>query len=212
MSCRQCEGIERFFDGSEAKRELRRYRRKGPTVTTRLLVNAIREQGVEGATVLDIGGGVGAIQHELLKAGAATTVSVDASPAYARAAAEEGTRLGHSDRMRAVNGDFVEIAETIEAADIVTLDRVICCYHDVRGLVGLSAERAGRLYGLVFPRDNLFLKLGFRLLNLAMWATRNPFRTFVHPNAVVESLVDAKGLRRVYYRKTLFWQVALYTR
>ena len=45
------------------------------------------------------------------------------------------------------------MSDEIEAADVVTLDRVICCYPDMEALVGRSAERALRLYGLVHPRD-----------------------------------------------------------
>ncbi len=72
MSCAQCQGIERMFDRRAAERELRQYRAAGPGGTTRLLIDALKAEGVAGLTLLDIGGGVGAIQHELLRAGSAT--------------------------------------------------------------------------------------------------------------------------------------------
>lgn len=82
MTCRQCQGIESFFDQKEANKELKGYRKKGPAKTTQMLIDALRAAGVQGSTLLDIGGGVGAIQYELLKAGASGAVSVEASTAY----------------------------------------------------------------------------------------------------------------------------------
>ena len=151
MDCGQCRGIEKVFDQKEAKKDLKRYRKKGPSDTTRMLVEAIKEEGVQQGTVLDIGGGVGAIQYELLDAGASGAVSVDASTAYVEAAKAEAQRRGHGDRISHIHGNFVEVAPDIEPADIVTLDKVICCYDDVEGLVDLSSQRAARLYGVVLP-------------------------------------------------------------
>lgn len=98
MSCAQCRGLERLFDESTAARDLRDYRRKGPNKTTRWLIDALKEEGIDGATVMDIGGGIGAIQHELLQAGASRAAGVDASTAYLAAIKEEAERQGHADR------------------------------------------------------------------------------------------------------------------
>ena len=161
MACKQCQGIERFFDQKEADKDLAAYRKKGPAATTQMLVDAITAQGVDGGSLLDIGGGVGAIQNELLGAGIKSAVSVDASTAYARVAEQEAERQGHADRISRHHGDFVDAAPNLDDADVVTLDRVICCYHDVQNLVGLSSQKAKRVYALVFPRENLLSKLGF---------------------------------------------------
>ena len=212
MTCRQCRGIEQFFDRKEANRDLKGYRKKGPSKTTQMLIDAIEADGIADKTLLDIGGGVGAIQHELLKAGASGAVSVDASTAYIEAAREEARRQGHADRLQQRHGDFVDLAPEIESADVVTLDRVICCYHDVELLVSLSSERATRLYCLVYPRENWVARTGFGLFNLYFWLRRSPFRIFIHPTATVDALVRRGGFRRSFYRKTLIWQVVVYTR
>jgi magnesium-protoporphyrin O-methyltransferase len=177
-----------------------------------MLIDAIAAEGVVGKTLLDIGGGVGMIQHELLKAGAGEATSVDGSSAFIDAAKEEAQRQGHADRLRQHHGDFVDLAPEIGSADIVTLDRVICCYHDVERLVALSSERATRLYGLVYPRENWAVKAGLRLFNLVLSLRRSPFRVFVHPTATVDAVVRRSGLRRRVYRKTLIWQVVVYAR
>jgi hypothetical protein len=66
MTCSQCQGIEDLFSEEYVAGELKRYRRRGPDKTTRILIEALKKDGVEGETLLDIGGGLGAIQHELL--------------------------------------------------------------------------------------------------------------------------------------------------
>ena len=212
MSCPQCRGIDAFFDAREAERDLARYRKKGPDKTTRMLLDAIGAEGVEGSTLLDIGGGVGAIQHVLLEAGASRAVSIDASQAYIAAAKKEAERQGLTERIQQRFGDFVDLAPGVEAADIVTLDRVICCYHHVEKLVGLSSAKAKRMYAVVYPRDNWLFRLLVRPLNALSWVRRSPFRVFIHSSAVIEGLVTGNGLRRTYYRKTSVWQVAVYSR
>src|SRR5947207_5244489 len=150
MDCCQCKGIETLFNEKEARNRLRAYHEDGPSKTTRMLIEALKAEGVEGMTLLDIGGGVGAVQHELLRAGVERATGVEASTAYVKAAQEEAERQGHADRVSYHHANFVDIAPQIPPADIVTLDRVICCYHDMQALVGLSVAKAGRLYGLVY--------------------------------------------------------------
>jgi magnesium-protoporphyrin O-methyltransferase len=212
MDCCQCQGIESVFGESEARRNLKAYRKDGPARTTQLLIDALKAQGVEGMTLLDIGGGVGAIQHELLRGGVERATAVDASSAYIKAARAEAARQGHADRVSYHHGNFVDMAPGIERADIVTLDRVICCYHDVRSLVGLSAEKAGSLYGLVYPRDAWWIRAALAVANLWMQIVRNPFRGYAHSSQTVESLVRERGLTRRYHRLSGVWQVAVYGR
>ena len=212
MVCRQCQGIENIFDDKWARSELREYRRKGPRKATRMLLDAIKSIPIEGKSLLDIGGGVGVLQHELLKAGVRKATGVDASTAYIKAVKEEAERQGHDNLVDYHHGDFVDLAATLELADIVTLDRVICCYHDVEQLVGESSRLAVESYGLVFPRDNWAIRGAFRLFNLALWLRRSPFRIFVHSGRVVDSLVRRNGLEPRFRRNTLFWQVVVYGR
>lgn len=208
----QCQGIESVFDQKYAAKELESYRQKGPDKTTRILIDALTAAGVAGTSLLDIGGGVGVIQNELLKAGADRAVAVDASSGYLAAAKEEAERQGHSDRITYHYGDFVNLAPDIPPADVVTLDRVICCYHDVTSLVDLSAARARRYYGLVYPRDTWWMRMALPVLNAGFWLRRNPFRTFVHPTKSVEAIVHRHALKRRFYRKTFIWQIVVYER
>ncbi|NOX36888.1 MAG: methyltransferase domain-containing protein [Calditrichaeota bacterium] len=214
MNCchQQCAGIREIFNEKTARKNLKQYLKKGAAKTTRMLLQAIEEANGTAESLLDIGGGVGAIQLELLQQGIQRVYSVDASPAYQAVARAEAERRGYCDRIIYLMGDFVELAPQVPEVDIVTLDRVICCYPDVEHLVGLSARRARRLYGLVFPRERWWVKLGVRGLNTVMWVLRRPFRTYVHSTQVVNNILHREGFVRRYHRTRGMWQVMLYVR
>ncbi|MBI4279327.1 MAG: methyltransferase domain-containing protein [Armatimonadetes bacterium] len=212
LCCSQCQGIEMEFNRKTAASQLRRYRKRGAGGTTRVLIDALEAMGVDGLTLLDIGGGIGIIQHELLMVGVMRATGVDASTAYLEAAREEAARQGHGDRVAFHHGDFAALAAQIAPADVVTLDRVICCYHDMGALVGLSAARARKLYGVVYPRDTWWNRMGIALVNFIMRVRRRPFRTFVYPTDAVEAVIVRNGLARQFHRQTLVWQVVVYGR
>lgn len=212
MTCCQCQGIERFFGKRMAARELKKFRKKGATGTTRQLIDALEAQGIDGMTLLDIGGGIGAIQHELLDLGVSRATNVEASTAYLDAAKVEAERLGRIERVQYRFGNFTDLAPDTEPEDIVTLDRVICCYPDMEKLVGLSMDRARKYYGLVYPRD-VWVVEGLRyLINFAFWCMRNPFRFFVHSTQAVDDLLRKNGLTQIFHSESFIFQVALYAR
>jgi SAM-dependent methyltransferase len=203
------------FGERTAKREARRYRAKGPETTTRWLIEGLRggpDGDVAGLSVLDIGAGVGAVHLALLEAGAAGAIDVDGSPAFIAAAKKEALRVGVAHKVRHEAGDFVELAGGIEAADLVALDRVVCCYPDMAALVGLSAARASRRYGLVYPRDAWWIRVAGAVLNAVMRLVRQRTRVFIHKTADVEALVEAAGLTPRFFRQNLYWQVAVFER
>jgi 2-polyprenyl-3-methyl-5-hydroxy-6-metoxy-1,4-benzoquinol methylase len=212
MHCCQCCGIEEQFNRAEAARKLREYRRSGPARTTQLMLDALMREPIAGQTLLDIGGGVGSIQHALLKAGAAAVTAVDASAAYLAAAREEAARQQHAERVTYHHGNFVDIAATLPSADIVTLDRVICCYHDMPALVERSSAKAARWYGLVYPRDTWWVRAGVQAENALLWLQRSAFRIFAHPSAAVDAIVRRNGLLPCFARNAGIWQVVVYQR
>ena len=154
----QCSGLE-IETKKRALEDLALYRKGKPANTTPLLVNALISQGVEALSPLDVGGGIGTIQLELLRAGAVAATSVEASSAYVQVARELAAQSAREHQITYVHGDFVSLAGTIPDADIVTLDRVICCYDDVKSLVSLSASKARRLYGVVYPRSAWWVRV-----------------------------------------------------
>lgn len=210
--CHHCRDAENVFDRRDAEQRLRRYQRRGPEGTTRLLVDALRAAGVGDATLLEVGGGVGVVHHELLGAGAARATDVDASTAYLEAARRESERRGHAARVSYVHGDFVALAPGIAPADVVALDRVVCCYPDMPALVGAAAARARRLLGLVYPRDDWWVRLGIRAVNAGLRLQRTSFRVFCHPTAAVSAAAGRAGLVERLHRTSGAWQVVVFER
>ncbi len=212
MSSCDCSGHQNVFSDRMAERDLKRYLADGPDGPTRLLVEAIRAQDVEAATLLDIGGGVGAVQFELLTAGASSAVSVDASPAFIAIARREAERRGLADRIVQREGDFVALASDVPSADVVTLVRVVCCYAVMPELVGRSATHARRMLGLVYPRDAWWSRAGARVFNLGHRLTGDGFRIHVHREVEMDRLIRVAGFERQLLRRGPLWQVALYVR
>ena len=213
MVCPHCQDAEDVFSYGYAKRDLEAYRTKGAKSSTQLLVDALLGHGVAEKTLLDIGGGVGVIQHELLDRGLAHATDVDASSAYITHNEKEAQRRGHPDRIRYVHGDFVQLASDIDAADIVTLDRVVCCYPDVETLVDLSSRLANDLYALVYPVDNLLTRHGIHVFNfLAFRLFGSQFRTYVHDSQHIDRIITENGFQQRLRKRAGFWQVFLYQR
>jgi len=199
-----------FFGEKMARRDVRRYRSKGLDKTARRMVEFLAGRGVKGASVLEAGGGIGALELELLKAGAGRSVNVELSPAYEEEAQELLREAGLEDRVERRIGDFVR--DDVGPADIVVLHRVVCCYPDVEGLVGAAAERAREALALSFPKEAWYLKAGFALINLAQRLRRREFRAYVHPVAAILGAAERRGLHPVLDHRGLVWQVAGFER
>lgn len=207
-----CDGFASIFDEATARRDRDRYHRDGPDRTTRLLLELLKPYRSSGSSVLDIGGGIGIVDLELLRAGAGHATLVDASTAYLAVARDEASRAGLLDRIDFVEGDFVRRAASIDRADVVTLDRVICCYPDMEALVAESAGRAKTAYGIVLPRDRRGARWAIALNNAWYRIRRKAYRGFIHPTARVDEIAAANGLRLRAERHTWIWRVAVYDR
>ena len=191
---------------------LRDYGRDGPSEKTRRLLDGLEEVGLKGRSLLDIGGGVGVIPFELFKAGLKSATLVEASEASAQAAQEAAEERGLAARMQVIHGDYVDLASDLPSADLVTLDRVICCYPDMPRLVGYASAHAGRAFGAVYPRDAWWVKLALKAMNFWLFLQRNPFRVFVHSPAAIDTVVRGNGLKRVHLERDMIWEVAVYRR
>ena len=213
MSCKHCCGANRLFDIKNAKKDLKRYLKKGPRKPTKLLIEALKSENLTNLSLLDIGGGVGIIPLELLPKGLKKVIDVDASEGYISIAQSEVTKRQQQDSITYKLGDFVAIQEHIEKHDIVTLDKVICCYPNVDALLQTSLSKATLYYGLVYPQANVLSRLAVWFLNLSLKIRGNSFRTFVHSPAFVNNTILDAGFEKIASSKTfLSWQIHLYKR
>ena len=213
MTC--CTGYcaaEAQFNRKVAQRDLRRYRRRGADATTRLILAELRRWPLEGWRLLDVGGGIGVISRELADTGVASATIVEASPAYLEVARREvGTRYGPRPT-QFILGDFAVIANTLPDADVVTLDRVVCCYPDAEALLRQAAGRARQLLAFTYPRDRWYVRTLIVLENLWLRLTGKKFRAFVHAPERMAAVLEAAGLVRATRRETLVWTLDLYRR
>lgn len=213
MAC--CTGYcaaETQFDGKVAERDLRRYRRRGADVSTRLLLDELRRWPLEGRRLLDVGGGIGVISAELADTGVASVTMVEASPAYLEVARREiGSRYGLRPT-QFILADFAAMAGTLPDADVVTLDRVVCCYPDGEALLREAAARTRQLLAFTYPRNRWYIRMMIALENFWRRLTGNKFRSFVHPPQLMEAALAAAGLVCDTRRETFVWVLELYGR
>ena len=201
----------RLFSRKYASRDARRYRQRGLGATSRALVELAGD--VEGATVLDVGGGIGAIELELLTAGAERATTVELSGGYEEAASALLSERGLSDRVDRRVADFVTEGDAVEPHDLVVLHRVVCCYPDVDALMGAAAEHARKRLVLTYPQEHLLMRLGLRVINLWLRVSGCGFRTYVHPVARILGAAQMHGLRlERRERQGFLWESAAFVR
>jgi tRNA G37 N-methylase Trm5 len=201
-----------MFSERGARAQARDYRRHGPDGTSRQIVDLLKERGVEGLTLLEVGGGIGAIQIELLKAGLSRAVSVELTPSYEESAVELLREAGLEDRVERKVMDFVDAAGDVASADIVILNRVVCCYPDLPRLESAAADHARQMLVMSFPKERWWSKVIVRMANVGMAMTRREFRIFLHPVGRIVSIAEARGLKRSVSRSGVFWEIAMMLR
>lgn len=200
-----------FFDEKEARRNLRRYDRKGLDKMTRSMVDYLVSRGMEGRSLLEAGGGIGTIQVELLGAGVESAVNVELSEEYESVATELLERAGLADRVRRLVGDFTELAADFEADDVV-LNRVICCYPYLDRMMSAALSSSRRFVAATFPRDRLLARLAVGVANTYCKLRRIDFRPFVHPTDRIEAAAAADGFEVVFRNRNLVWDAVVFER
>jgi len=200
------------FTAASSADDARQYRRRGLTGEAKRIVGIAREHGIGGRSVLEVGGGVGAIQIELLRAGAAETTNVELSTVYEQDADRLFDEAGLSGRTTRRVADFVDEAEQVPLADVVILQRVVCCYPDAAALVGKAAAHARELLVLTFPVDRFWAPLAAAAINIGPRVRRSRFRFFVHRTRSVTVAAEGAGMSLVERDVGVFWQLLVFDR
>jgi 2-polyprenyl-3-methyl-5-hydroxy-6-metoxy-1,4-benzoquinol methylase len=206
MSCCRSGPVEQMFRPETARQSLDSYRKKGLGVLSRRMVAAAVGGGLEGARVLDVGGGIGAIQAELLESGAERGEIVELVASYEEPALELAREKGLEGRVSYRVADILESPEAVDPADVVILNRVVCCSPDGVDLAEAAARLTRRTLVLSFPRDVFWARAGVRLLNAGLWLMRRSFRVFVHPTRSLIAATEGEGLRVVERGRDTFWE------
>jgi 16S rRNA G966 N2-methylase RsmD len=205
--CCDSRGCDRFFGSRFARRVARRYRKRGLDKTAERMVAFLEQCGIDGATVLEVGGGVGEIQIELLKRGASRATNLELSPAYDGEARRLLAEAGLEARVERRLHDIAADPDAVERADVVVLHRVVCCYPDYERLLGVAAAHARRQLVFSHPPRNAISRLIVGVQNLGFRVMRREFRTFAHPPAAMLATLQAGGLQPTYRHEGRAWRV-----
>jgi 2-polyprenyl-3-methyl-5-hydroxy-6-metoxy-1,4-benzoquinol methylase len=210
--CCSRQGYDTFFTEKVARRDARMYRRRGLDANARRIAGFVARRGVEGATVLDVGGGNGVLGLELLKAGAERAITVELSSAYDATATELAREAGAEDRVERRAVDFADAAEEFPEADVVVMHRVVCCYPDGEALVAAAAGRARRLLAFSFPRRTWWTRLGALGGNVFLAARRMEYRGFIHRPDRLFAAAESAGLPAAWEHDGALWRLAGFER
>jgi 2-polyprenyl-3-methyl-5-hydroxy-6-metoxy-1,4-benzoquinol methylase len=201
-----------MFGRGFARRMARRYRRRGLDRTAERMVDFLAGGSLEGATVLEVGGGVGEIHLELLRRGARSATSLELSRAYDDEAGRLAERAGVADRVTRRVLDIAASPDQVQAADLVVLHRVVCCYPDFEALLGAAADHCrGRLV-FSHPPRNALTRSVVATQNALLATSGKRFRTFAHPPEAMRQAVTSRGLTSVFTHPGRIWQVEALTR
>jgi 2-polyprenyl-3-methyl-5-hydroxy-6-metoxy-1,4-benzoquinol methylase len=206
--CCSPKGYRWIFSERTARSEAKRYRRKGLDSPSRRIVEFLKREGVKGRTVLEVGGGIGAIEIELLKAGASRAVGVELTPTYEEVAAALLKEAGLEDRVERRVMDFAEAGNLVDAADVVVMNRVICCYPNMPKLAGAAADHTRQVLVMSYPRDTLWIRVGLTFGNLLLRLMRREFQVFVHSPRKILATSEEHGLKTIFSTKGFLWSVA----
>ncbi len=205
--CCEPDGYDQVFSNRFASRVAKRYRRRGLSRSSRAIVSFLTDRGVEGATVLEIGGGVGEIQVELLRRGVTHATNLEISANYEAEAAQLLEASGLQGRVERRFVDIAQQPDEVDAADVVVLHRVVCCYPDYEKLLGAAGGKAGRLLVFSHPPRNSVTRTLLWWENSLRRLKGDAFRTFAHPPEAMVAVLDQAGLRSTYRWRGIGWRV-----
>jgi magnesium-protoporphyrin O-methyltransferase len=206
--CCSPKGYRSIFSKKRAHAEARRYRHRGLDRTSRRIAELLKQHGIVSRTLLEVGGGIGAIQIELLRAGITRAVNIELTPTYEEAAQGLLREAGLEDRVERRVMDFAEPTGAVEAADIVIMNRVICCYPDMPKLAGAAADHAREVLVVSFPKERWWTRAVISLGDLALRVARQQFQVFLHPPDKIIATAERHGLKSVSNQTSFFWEVA----
>lgn len=209
MDCCTNRGLEETFTEAVSRKDANRYRRKGLPPRARKLIAALESHvALKDRTTLEIGVGAGGVTVEMLRRGAAHATGVDAVAAQLAAARDLAADFGVASRAEFILSDFTRRADVL-SADVVVMDRVVCCYPDWRSLLDGAAQHTGVVLAITYPRDTWWMRFVGRMMNLSRWLMRSEFRFYIHSPEKMRELLRARGLQPNVVGRYWAWEIAV---
>jgi magnesium-protoporphyrin O-methyltransferase len=210
MSCCNHKLYDNAFDAKFAQSDLTEYLTTGLKKSSRPFFESLKALPLEGHTLLDIGGGIGAVTFELFKQGIRSSTHVDISGAYVQTFRSEAARHGLTGKIQSFHGDFLELHEQTQAASLVILDKVICCYPDYEALVKKSVAKARCWYVYSIPRDLWWVRFRLWVDDMIDRLKGRYLPVYYHPVKGIEDIIAANGFQKKEVRLKGWWRVAVF--
>lgn len=207
-----CCGVDMFFNEKTAAKEYRIYLKKGPSRVTTRIIQQLESHDVTGKTMIDVGGGIGALQWWFLENGGAHTIDIDASTGYLSQAEKHAIDNGWQEKAQFHAGDCTDVYDQIDKADCITLDKVICCYPNYKEILEATCDKSTGYVSLSYPMDGVISQAAARLGGLYFMLKHNPYRPFVHSVKEIRQIFLTKGYNRVAHNIAFPWHVETYAR
>lgn len=207
-----CCGADMFFDKKTANKKYKAYLKKGPARVTAKIISQLMTHTIEGKSMVDIGGGIGALQWWFLENGGSKTVDIDASSGYLKQAKDHAKSKGWDSSSEFLLGDCMEVYPQIEATDYITLDKVVCCYPNYKEILEATCDKATTAVSLSYPMDGFLSEIIRKMGDFFMSFKDNPFRPFIHPVKDIRLVFEQKGFKRVAHNLAFPWHVETYKR
>ena len=212
MTCQHCCDANMIFDIKNAKKELKRYKKKGAIGVTRKLIAAMATLPKQDKTLLDIGGGIGALQWYFLENGGAQTTDIDGSAGYLQVAQEYATEKDFLNKATFSEGDVNDLIMEMDKRDFVTLDKVVCCYPDYQLILNNAISTCNEYLALTFPMSNFISRALNKMGRIYFWIKKSEFKTYIHSNQSIEQLIESKGFTPIHKSIKFPWRVRVYQR
>lgn len=190
----------------------RRFTKKGFEPSQLQLMEGLEQAGYKDATLLEVGSGVGYLHQTLLEQGAKSAIGIDLAPDMLKEAEDWAKEKNLAERTQYIQGDFIELLDHIEPADVTILDKVVCCYPHAELLVNHSIAKTKHVYALTYPRSRWFIKVAIEIMAFFLKLSGSDFRAFVHNPDSIETWITQAGFKKVYQQQTFIWLSQIYTK
>jgi len=197
-----------FFARSYRKR----FNKKGFEPSQLQLMAGLEQVGYKDATILEVGSGVGYLHQVLLEQGAKSAVGIDLAEDMLAEAENWAKEKNLTERTEYIQGDFIELLDSVEKAEVTILDKVVCCYPFAELLLNSSTAKTSRVYALTYPRNRWFIVAAIEVMALLLKISGSDFRAYVHDPENIEAWIIQAGFKKVYQEQTFIWRSQIYTK
>ena len=208
MSC-CARSYQEKFDAETARAEMSNYLDQGIKKNSKPLLSLLLNLDLKNHTLLDVGGGIGAISFELLKEGISHTTLVDLSPHYVSVFEKEAKKRQIHARSEAYQGDILDWSADLTPSDLLVMDKVICCYPNFKPLMEAVIDLSVRWVAFSLPRNTWWVKAGQWFNQKWRQITGDSFRTYIHPTAEIYQQLQRGGFTIIELQTWREWEYVL---